>query len=142
MCCMRLTRSPALALIAALLICGACQPRAVQTPTAELVATPTPAPPPGLAVEAWVSDPTPPIGSDVQVHFALLNHGIPINALDMSATWQQGGHTQWCHVQVQFDMAQCPISVTGFQPGVYVPITVSVEYVGWIFYGYTGFTPR
>jgi hypothetical protein len=43
---------------------------------------------------------------------------------------------------VQYDLGSCVIDVTGFAPGVYVPVTVSVEYIGWTFLGYTGFTPQ
>ncbi len=109
------------------------------TPARTLVPSPTT---PNIMVDAWVDNPTPALGSDVTVHFNLLNHGVPINGLLMSAMWQQGGGNQICHNQVQYDLGQCAIHVSDMAPGVYVPVTVTTTYMGWTFFGYTGFTPQ
>jgi len=111
----------------------------VATATAVILPTPTT---PNMWVDAWVNNPTPALGSYVVVHFNLLNEGVPINALAMTAMWQQGGQKQVCNAQVQFDIGQCAIHVSDMAPGVYVPVTVTTEYIGWTFYGYTGFTPQ
>ena len=109
------------------------------TPAPTLVPTPTT---PNMWVDAWVDDPTPALGTGVVVHFVLLNAGVPINGLAMSAEWQQDGNRQLCNAQVVYDMAQCAIPVSAMEPGVYVPVTVTTQYIGWTFYGYTGFTPQ
>ncbi len=109
------------------------------TPAPTLVPTPTT---PNIMVDVWVDNPAPALGSDVTVHFNLLNNGVPINGLLMSAMWQQGGGSQICHNQVQYDMGQCAIHVSDMAPGVYVPVTVTTTYMGWTFFGYTGFTPQ
>ena len=124
-------------LLMLIVLVTACTSRG--TPTPVLVPTPTT---PNIWVDVWVDNPTPALGSDVTVHFNLLNNGVAINALAMSAMWQQGGKNQLCQTQVQFDIAQCLIHVVDMAPGVYVPITVTTDYIGWTFYGYTGFTPK
>ena len=126
-----------LLLIMVALLATACAGRSTPTPT--LVPTPTA---PNIRVDVWVDNPTPALGSDVTVRFNLLNDGVPINGLVMSAMWQQGGRDQLCHSQVQFDMGMCAIHVSDMAPGVYVPVTVTTTYIGWTFFGYTGFTPR
>ena len=124
-------------LLILILLAMACTSRG--TPTPVLVPTPTT---PNMVVDVWVDNPTPAVGSDVTVHFNLLNSGVPINGLLMSAMWQQGGQNQVCHNQVQFVLGQCAIHVSDMAPGVYVPVTVTTQYIGWTFYGYTGFTPQ
>ena len=124
-------------LLILILLAMACTSRG--TPTPVLVPTPTA---PNIRVDVWVDNPTPAVGSDVTVFFNLLNEGVPINGLLMSAMWQQGGQNQVCHNQVQFDLGQCAIHVSDMAPGVYVPVTVTTTYIGWTFYGYTGFTPQ
>jgi hypothetical protein len=126
-----------LTLLVLTLLVTACASRGTPAPT--LVPTPTT---PNMRIDVWVDNPTPVLGSDVVVHFNLLNEGVPINGLAMSAEWQQGGHKQLCNTQVQFEVGQCAIHVGDMEPGVYVPITVTTEYIGWTFYGYTGFTPQ
>ena len=103
---------------------------------------PTPTQPPGLAVDCWVDPPEPALGTSVTVNMNLLNHGTPINGVLTTTRWEQGGALQTCITQVQYDLGSCQIQVTDMEPGVYVPVTVSVEYIGWTFLGYTGFTPR
>ena len=125
-------------LILTLLLLGCARVALTPTPAA----TPTPTPPPGLAVDCWVDEPNPPLGADVTVHMNLLNRNVPINGLLMTAVWRQGGDLKICNSQVQFDLGACPIHVADFEPGAFVAVTVSVEYIGWTFLGYTGFTPR
>jgi len=126
-----------LSLLILVLLSTACaSPR---SPTPALVPTPTT---PNVWVDAWVDNATPALGSDVMVRFNLLNEGVPINGLAMSVMWQESGDNQLCNTQVQFDMGQCAIPVSGMAPGVYVPVTVTTQYIGWTFYGYTGFTPQ
>ena len=124
-------------LLILIVLATACTSRG--TPTPVVVPTPTT---PNIWVDVWLDNPTPAVGSAVTVHFNLLNHGVPINGLMMSASWQQGGHNRLCQAQVQFDIGQCLIQVTDMAPGVYVPVTVTTDYIGWTFYGYTGFTPQ
>jgi hypothetical protein len=103
---------------------------------------PTPTQPPGLAIDCWVDDSSPALGSDVSVFFNLLNYGTPINGLMMEVNWHQGGALQTCVNQVQFELGMCAIHVADLEAGIYVPITVSTDYIGWTFLGYTGFTPQ
>jgi len=118
-------------------------------PFASRLATPAPTPtsrfglnPDNVVVDAWVDDPTPPLGSSVTVQMSLLNNGVPIDGLLMTAVWPQGGGLRTCHAQVDFDQGACRITVTDMEPGVYVPITVTAEYGYWLFTGLTGFTPQ
>ena len=115
---------------------------ALARPTATPSPSPTLVQPPGLEVDCWVEPPEPALGSDVTVHMNLLNYDVPINGALTETNWIQNGARQLCITQVQYDLGSCVIDVVGFEPGVYVPVTVSVDYIGWTFLGYTGFTPR
>lgn len=126
-----------LILISVAVLVSGCAPHGTATP----MPAPTPTTP-NMRIDAWVDNPTPALGSNVVVHFNFLNEDVPVNWMVMIAEWQQGGARQQCVSQVQYDMGQCAIPVDGMAPGVYVPVTVTTEYIGWTFYGYTGFTPQ
>lgn len=72
----------------------------------------------------------------------LLNHNVPIDGVLLEVAWQQHGVKRSELIQVSNELGTFALDVIGFEPGVYVPVTVSVEYIGWTFLGYTGFTPR
>lgn len=126
----------------ALLVIVLCAGCTVARPTATPSPVPTPTQPPGLSVDCWAEPPEPTIGSIVTVHMNLLNYGTPINGVVTYTRWKQHDDIQLCVTQVQYELGSCYIDVIDYEPGVYVPVTVSVEYVGWTFLGYTGFTPR
>ncbi len=126
----------AVLLILTLLVTACTSPG---TPAPTLVPTPTT---PNMRIDAWVHNPTPAVGTDVVVHFGFLNDSVPINWMVMIAEWRQGGVKRQCITQVQHDIGQCAITVIDMEPGVYVPVTVTTEYIGWTFFGYTGFTPQ
>ena len=112
---------------------------AIQTPEPFLLPTPT------FEVVAWVDDPNPQIGSRVMLYGSLIKNGVYLGGMAMRATWpdedQERGVPN-CSVQVIYESGVCIIETEGFQQGVFVPITVTFEYLGKIYRGQTGFTPR
>lgn len=119
------------------------QPAAPAAPkigsTPELVRTAT------FEVVAWVSDPNPEPGERVMLYGSLLKDGVHLGGMAMRASWpdedQERGIPN-CSVQVIYGSGVCIVETADFQPGIYVPITVSFEYQGKIYRGETGFTPR
>jgi hypothetical protein len=107
----------------------------VQTP----IRTPT------FEVVAWVDDPNPQVGSRIMLYGSLIKDGVYLGGMAMRATWpdekQERGIPN-CSVQVIYGSGVCIVETEGFQPDVFVPITVAFEYHGMIYSGQTGFTPR
>ena len=96
-------------------------------------------------VTAWVDDPDPPAGTRVILHGSLLKDGVHLGGMAMQATWPDEAQERGvpnCRVQVIYGAGVCIVDGVGFQPGVYVPITVTFEYQGRLYSGRTGFTPR
>lgn len=123
------------------------------TPTAETAGSiptktepaPLPTPVHTFVVDPWVNDPNPQVGSRVMLYGSLIKDGVYLGGMAMRATWpdeKQERGVPNCSVQVIYGSGVCIVETEGFQPGVYVPITVSFEYQGKIYRGQTGFTPR
>ncbi len=96
-------------------------------------------------IDAWVDDPDPPVGARVILHGSLLKDGVHLGGMAMRATWPDEGQERGvpnCSVQVIYGAGVCIVETEGFQPGVYVPLTVTFEYQGRTYRGGTGFTPR
>ncbi len=94
------------------------------------------------SVDAWFDNPNPPMGSNVTLSGSLLHNGLWTGGGQMYAYWTQGGELQVCSVLVIYQRGICTFPVTGFEPGVYVPITYTFRHEGREYTGYTGFTPR
>ncbi|MGD2156223.1 MAG: hypothetical protein PVG14_00835 [Anaerolineales bacterium] len=100
---------------------------------------------PVFEVDAWVSDPNPLLGSRIMLYGSLIKDGVYLGGMAMRATWPDDNQERGvpnCTVQVIYGSGVCIVESEGFQPDVYVPITVTFEYQGKIYSGQTGFTPR
>jgi hypothetical protein len=119
------------------------QPTATTAP--QYFASATPVGTPAFEVVAWVSDTDPQVGSRIMLYGSLLKYGVHLGGMAMRATWpdeEQERGVPNCSVQVIYGSGVCIIETEGYQPGVYVPITLTFEYQGKIYRGQTGFTPR
>lgn len=94
------------------------------------------------SVDAWFDNPDPPLGSNVILSMSLLHNGIWAGGGTVTAQWVQDGELRTCSSLVIYQRGICTIPVTGFEPGVYVPITYTFNHDGKFYTGYTGFTPR
>jgi hypothetical protein len=93
------------------------------------------------SVDSWFDNPNPPLGSQVVFSGSLLRNGMWSGGI-MTARWMQGGEMQVCNVIMIYQRGICVIQVRDFDPGVYVPITYTINYApGLDFTGYNGFTP-
>jgi hypothetical protein len=100
---------------------------------------------PTFEVDAWVSDPNPPLGSRIMLYGSLIKDGVHLGGMAMRATWPDENQERGvpnCTVQVIYGSGVCIVESEGFQPEVYVPITITFEYQGKMYSGQTGFTPR
>jgi hypothetical protein len=100
---------------------------------------------PTFEVDAWVSDPNPQLGSRIMLYGSLIKDSVYLGGMAMRATWPDENQERGipnCTVQVIYGSGVCIVESEGFQPDVYVPITVTFEYQGKIYSGQTGFTPR
>lgn len=107
--------------------------------------TPFPTPVHAFEVVAWVDNPSPQLGSRVILFGSLIKDGVHLGGMAMRATWpdetQERGVPN-CSVQVIYGSGVCVVETDVFQPGVFVPITVTFEYQGKIYSGHTGLKPR
>jgi hypothetical protein len=63
----------------------------------------------------------------------------------MSAYWTDETNERGvpnCFTLVTYGAGKCVIDVSRFPPGVFVPVTVSIDYGGKIYTAQTGFTPQ
>ncbi len=112
--------------------------------------TPDPAPvllrTPSFEVVAWLDDPNPPVGSRVMLYGSLIKDGVHLlNGMVMRAIWpdeDQARGVPNCSVQVIYGEGVCIVETEGFQPDVFVPITVAIDYNGQTYRGQIGFIPR
>jgi hypothetical protein len=96
-------------------------------------------------VIAWISDTNPQPGERVILYGHLLKEGVYLGGMAMHAIWPDEDHERGvpnCSVLVTYGRGVCIVETEGFPSGVYVPITVSFEYLGNIYSGQTGFTPE
>jgi hypothetical protein len=95
-------------------------------------------------VKAWVDNPTPSQNSLVLVRGSLLKNGARLGGLMMRATWpdktEKSGISS-CDTLVIYE-AGCVVHVKDYPPGVFVPITVTLDYQGVRYTAHTGFTPQ
>jgi hypothetical protein len=100
---------------------------------------------PTFEVIAWVDDPNPKLGSRVMLYGSLIKDGVYLGGMVMRATWldenQERGVPN-CSVQVIYGSGVCIVETEGFQPDVFVPITITFDYHGQTYRGQIGFTPR
>ena len=109
------------------------------TPSSEPAATPVapqnvPTPIPTRAhifeIDAWVDDPNPQLGSRVMLYGSLIKDGVHLGGMAMRATWPDENQARGvpnCSVQVIYGSGVCIVETEGFQPDVYVPITVTFD---------------
>jgi hypothetical protein len=142
-------RALLLVLICMLQISCSSNVTSVPAPTAPVVtqniSTSIPVHPDTFEVVAWVNDPDPQTGTRVILRGSLLKDGVHLGGISMQAFWPDDNHAPGipdCTALVTYGTGVCIINSTGYQPGDYVPITVSFEYQGKIYKGQTGFTPR
>jgi hypothetical protein len=150
------------------LVLASCSPKASPTavptstphPTALATETWTPVPPPTTITEiaptppatpgdkfevtAWVDKPRPSQNSLVCVHGSLIKNGVHLGGIMMRATWPdktEKSGTSSCDTLVIYE-AGCTVHVKDYPPGVFVPITVTLDYRGTRYTAHTGFTPQ
>ena len=94
------------------------------------------------SVDAWFDNPNPPMGSNVTLSASLLHNGV-WGGNRITFYWVQDGEAQTLSEIVIYQRGILTLPVTGFEPGVYVPITYTFMFDdGRTFTGYTGFTPK
>jgi len=92
-------------------------------------------------VDAWWDNPEPPMGSNATLSASLLHNGLWSGGC-ITFYWVQDGQPQSFRSIVIYQRGILTLPVTGFEPGVYVPITYTFELDDKLFTGYTGFTPK
>jgi hypothetical protein len=92
-------------------------------------------------VDAWWEDPNPPMGSNATLSASLLHNGLWSGGW-VTFHWVQNGELQSFREIVIYQRGILTIPVTGFEPGVYVPVTYTFELDGKFYTGYAGFTPK
>jgi len=90
---------------------------------------------------AWVTDPTPPVGSRIAIRGTLVGSGLIFRQM-MYATWPEEGGVASCSNMVSYGSGKCPIEVVGFPIGQSVPVTVTIEHAGLEYTTHISFTPR
>jgi hypothetical protein len=93
-------------------------------------------------VDAWFDNPNPAMGSNVTLSVSLLHNGLWGGGATVWFYWVQGGEPRSFMSIVIYQRGILTIPVTGFEPGVYVPITYTFHSDDKLFTGYTGFTPQ
>ena len=120
-------------------------PEPVATIATQIVPTPTPIHTTTFEVVTWFVTPDPKLGSRIMLFGSLLKDGVHLGGMAMRATWPDENQERGvpnCSVQVIYGSGVCAIETAGFQPGEYVPVTVTFEYQGKLYSGQTGFTSR
>ncbi len=94
-------------------------------------------------VVAWVDNPTPAQGEQVNLSGSLIKNGVYLGGMMMQATWpdktQERGMPN-CNVLVIYQRGVCIIETEGFTAGEYVPVTVKFVYKDQTYTGQTSFT--
>lgn len=93
-------------------------------------------------VDAWWENPDPPMGSRTTLSVSLLHNGMWSGGSTVWFYWVQDGEPQSFMSIVIYQRGILTLPVTGFEPGVYVPITYTFHSGDKLYTGYTGFTPR
>jgi hypothetical protein len=122
-------------------------PSATISPAEEIQGTPTLSTPSAdtFLVDAWMSNPTPSRDSKVVLIGNLRKDGVYLGGIIMRATWPDETHTDEspnCYVTIIYQRGVCTIDVSHFKPGILVPIQISIEYQGKLYYGQTQFIPK
>jgi hypothetical protein len=122
-----------------------CSQAPTPRPAMQLTPNPSPTACDSFAVEAWVDNPTPTQDSQVIVFGSLIKSGVYLGGIMMQAVWadetQERGVPN-CDVLVTYGRGVCAVPVKDYEPGAFVPITVTFKYEGSTFVGHTGFTPQ
>jgi len=92
-------------------------------------------------VDAWWDNPNPPMGSNTTLSASLLHNGLWSGGW-ITFYWVQDGELQSFREIVIYQRGILTIPVTGFTPGVYVPVTYTFDLDDRYYTGYTGFTPQ
>jgi len=92
-------------------------------------------------VDAWWENPNPPMGSNAILSASLLHNGLWAGGW-VTFYWVQDGELQSFREIVIYQRGILTIPVTGFEVGVYVPVTYTFEFQDQWISGYTGFTPQ
>jgi hypothetical protein len=128
-----------------------CSQRATPRPAIPLTSSPPITPAPSLIpedtfeVEAWVDNPMPSRDTRVIIRGSLIKNGVRLGGMMMQATWPEETQERGvpnCRVLVTYGSGVCVVPVKNYEPGVFVPVTVTFDYGGMIHIGHTGFTPQ
>ncbi len=92
-------------------------------------------------VDAWWENPNPPMGSNATLSASLLHNGLWSGGW-VTFYWVQNGELNSLREIVIYQRGILTIPVTGFEPGVYVPVTYTFDLSDRFYTGYTGFTPQ
>jgi hypothetical protein len=115
------------------------------TPVLPVISTQSPIEQGIFRVTAWVVDPTPPLNSHIVVRGSLIKYGVYLGGIMMLATWPDENHERGvpnCSALVTYGTGKCVIDVSRFPPGIFVPVTVTFNYMGKTYSAQTGFTPQ
>lgn len=137
---------PRIILLALTLIClVACAGPAAPTAPPTALPTVTPATDDVFEVFAWVDKPTPARDERVTISGSLVKNGVYLGGIMMRADWPREGQERGvpnCFVQMIYQRGVCVAEASDYPSGVYVPVTVTIEYRGVIYTAETGFTPQ
>ncbi len=109
-------------------------------------AVPSPTPEDIYEVQVWVDNPNPARDETVTISGSLIKNGVYLSQmLRMEAWWPEEGQDRGvpnCFSMVIYQRGICTLEAKDYPSGVYVPVTVELEYNGKTYTGTTGFTPK
>ena len=140
---------PVLVLVLIFFVQISCSPLGLSTTKSPAIVVPPtnsviqPAPESAFRVNTWVNNPTPVRGSQVILRGSLIKYGAILSGIMMQAAWPpESGERQGpnCFVMVTYGTGVCIIETGSYPVGKIVPITVTFQYGGRKYFGYTSFT--
>ena len=90
----------------------------------------------------WVPTDKPPAGSKTTLNVSLIKNGELWLGGDIHAEWWKGDELQTADMIVIYQRGIIDIYADGYQPGVFVPVTATIEYLNRDYTVHTGFTPQ
>jgi len=90
----------------------------------------------------WVPTDKPPAGSKTTLNVSLIKNGELWLGGDIHAEWWKGDELQTADMIVIYQRGIIDIYTDGYQPGVFVPVTATIEYLNRDYTVHTGFTPQ
>ena len=90
----------------------------------------------------WVPTDKPPVGTKTNLSVSLIKNGELWLGGDIHAEWWKGDELQTSDMIVIYQRGIIDVYTDGYEPGVYVPVTATIKYLGRDYTVHTGFTPQ